>query len=291
MCNTICSKNKKVSTLEIIYKKPMEEKSRDFLAGRIRDLAKRAYTNNFVTHTDFLSVSEIAEFYKILSSEGISSNVHEYCGAHYVVYGGFEDAERAMVCFLPDYLDEETFLLSEKNENTVLKCVHIKPLNAKFSDDLNHRDYLGAIMNTGIERDQIGDILSGDKEAFVIATSDIAEMMVKELVRIRHTSVNCRIVNASECTIEPKFEEISGSVASERIDAILAFVYHLSRSEAQKLIESESVFIDGQTAYSAGYDLKTGARVSVKGHGKFIYLGVDNTTRKGRLFVRAKLFK
>jgi RNA-binding protein YlmH len=267
------------------------DKSRDFLAGRIKDLATRAYMNSFVTHTDFLSVSELATFYQILASEGVSSNVHEYCGARYVVYGGYKDAERAMVCFLPDYLGEEAFLMAEESENSVLKCVQIKPVNNKFADDLNHRDYLGSIMNLGIERDQIGDILSGDKEAYVYATPDIAEMMVKELIRIRHTSVKCQIVNANECTIEPKFEEIQGSVASERIDAILAFVYHLSRSEAQRLIESESVFIDGRTAYSGGYDLKEGARVSVRGHGKFIYLGTTNTTRKGRLFVGVKLFK
>jgi RNA-binding protein YlmH len=146
-------------------------------------------------------------------------------------------------------------------------------------------------MNLGIERDQIGDILAGDKEAYIFATPDIAQMMEKELIRIRHTSVRCSIVNAGDCNIEPKFEEISGSVASERIDAILAFVYHLSRSEAQKLIESESVFIDGRTAYSGGYDLKQGARVSVRGHGKFIYIGTTNTTRKGRLFISVKLFK
>lgn len=269
----------------------MEEKTRDFLAGRIKDLANRAYLNGFVTHTDFLSVSEIAMFYQILASEGVPGNVHEYCGASYVVYGGAEDAERAMVCFLPDYLDEETFLASEKADNTVLKCVHIKPLNNKFADDLNHRDYLGSIMNLRIERDQIGDILAGDKEAYIFATPDIAQMMEKELIRIRHTSVSCSIVNTADCDIEPKFEEISGSVASERIDVILAFVYHLSRSEAQKLIESESVFIDGRTAYSGGYDLKEGARVSVRGHGKFIYLGTSNTTRKGRLFISVKLFK
>ena len=136
----------------------------------------------------------------------------QYCGASYVVYGGTDDAERAMVCFLPDYMDEETFLLSEKADNTVLKCVHIQPLNNKFADDLNHRDYLGSIMNLGIERDQIGDILAGDKEAYIFATPDIAQMMEKELIRIRHTSVRCEIVRCSECGIEPKFQEISGSV-------------------------------------------------------------------------------
>nr|WP_297770422.1 YlmH/Sll1252 family protein [uncultured Butyrivibrio sp.] len=269
----------------------MEEKTRDFLAGRVRDLAGRAYMNGFVTHTDFLSVSELAMFYQILAADGVPSNVHEYCGARYVTYGGIDDAERRMICFLPDYMDEESFLLSENAENSVCKCVHVTPLNNKFADDLNHRDYLGSVMNLGIERDQIGDILAGDKEAFIFATPDIAEMMVKELIRIRHTSVRCEIVNAAECNIVPKFEEISGSVASERIDAILAFVYHLSRSEAQKLIESESVFIDGRTAYSGGYDLKAGSRVSVRGHGKFIYLGTTNTTRKGRLFVTARVFR
>ncbi|WP_022764889.1 YlmH/Sll1252 family protein [Butyrivibrio sp. XPD2006] len=268
----------------------MEEKSYEFLAGRIRDLANRAYQNGFVTHTDFLSLSELSHFYRMLSSEGVPSNVHEYCGAAFCIYGGFDDAERAMVCFLPDYMDEETFLASEKAEQTVLACVHITPLNNKFSDDLNHRDYLGALMNLGIERDQIGDILTGDKEAYIFATIEIAEMICKELVRIRHTSVKCEKVSSADCNIRPTYEEVSGSVASERTDAIIAFVYHLSRSEAQKLIESEMVFIDGRTAYSGGYDLKVGSRVSVRGHGKFIYDGPSGTTRKGRLFVSARKF-
>lgn len=268
----------------------MEEKSFEFLAGRVRDLANRAYQNGFVTHTDFLSLSELSHFYKMLASEGVSSNVHEYCGSHYVIYGGFDDAERAMICFLPDYMDEETFLLSEKAEPSVLSCVHITPLNSKFSDDLNHRDYLGSLMNLGIERDQIGDILTGDKEAFVFATTEIAEMICKELVRIKHTSVKCEKVSSSDCDIRPAFEEIGGSVASERCDAIIAFVYHLSRNDAQKLIEAESVFIDGRTAYSGGYDLKPGSRVSVRGHGKFIYDGPSGTTRKGRLFVNVRKF-
>ena len=268
----------------------MEEKSRDFLSGRIKDLAGRAFNNNFITHTDFLSLSELAAFYQILASEGISSNVHEYCGAHYVVYGGFDEAERAMICFLPDYQDEEGFLMAEAAEHSVLACIHVRPVQEKFSDDLNHRDYLGALMNLGIERDQIGDIMTGEKEAYVFTTTEVADMICRELIRIRHTSVKCERVNGSECDIRPRFEEASGSVASERTDAILAFVYHLSRSDAQRLIENEQVFIDGRCAYSGGYDLKPGARVSVRGYGKFIYDGPTGTTRKGRLFVKVRKF-
>ncbi len=268
----------------------MEEKSRDFLSGRIKDLAGRAFNNSFITHTDFLSLSEQAAFFQILSSEGISSNVHEYMGAHYVIYGGFPDAERAMICFLPDYVTEEEFLEQQSAEPDVLTCIHVAPLKEKFSDDLNHRDYLGALMNLGIERDQIGDIMTGEKEAYIFTTTEVADMICRELIRIRHTSVKCLKVNGSECDIRPRFEEASGSVASERTDAVIAFVYNLSRAEAQRLIEAEQVFIDGRTAYSGGYDLKAGARVSVRGKGKFIYDGPTGTTRKGRLFIKVRKF-
>jgi RNA-binding protein YlmH len=269
----------------------VEEKSRTFLAGRVKDLALRAYQNNYITNTEFLSLSELNEFFRILSSEGVPAQSRSYQGARFVIYGGYEDAERAMVCFLPEYMDEESFLLAENAEPSVLSCVHVEPVNSRFADDLTHRDYLGALMNMGIERDQIGDILTGDQEGYVFATPQVADLMVKELIRIRHTSVKCTVVCPSECDIRPSFSEESGSVASERIDAVIAFVYHLSRSEAQKLIESESVFIDGRTAYSGGYDLKSGSRVSVRGHGKFIYDGPQGTTRKGRLFVKVRVFQ
>ncbi|MBQ7703300.1 MAG: RNA-binding protein [Firmicutes bacterium] len=269
----------------------MEEKSRTFLAGRVRDLALRAYQNNYVTSTEFLSLSEQNAFFGILASEGVPAQQKSYQGAKFVIYGGFEDAERAKVCFLPEYMDEESFLLAENAEPSVLKCVRAEPVNSRFADDLTHRDYLGALMNMGIERDQRGDILTGEDEAYVFATPQVADLMVKELIRIRHTSVRCTVVSPSECNIRPSFSEVSGSVASERIDAVVAFVYHLSRSEAQKLIESEQVFVDGRTAYSGGYDLKPGARVSVRGHGKFIYDGPQGTTRKGRLFVKVRVFR
>ena len=268
----------------------MEEKTKDFLAGRVRDLATRAYMNNFVTHTDFLSVSEIAMFHQMLSAEGVSNNVHEYCGAKYVIYGGFDEAERAMICFLPDYMDEETFLMMEKSESSVCSCVRIRPINKKFADELNHRDYLGSLMNLGIERNRIGDIRTDQTKAFVFVMNDVADLICNELFRVKHTTVRCKKVKATECDIVPEYQEIEGTVSSERLDAVLALVYKLSRSKAHDLVEAESVFVDGKTAYSAGYDLKPGARVSVRGYGKFVYDGVQKETRRGRLSIKLKKY-
>ena len=99
-----------------------------------------------------------------------------------------------------------------------------------------------------------------------------------------------KVVPAGECVVRPAFEIREGSVASERLDAVLAFVFRLSRQAAQDKVAAEEVFVDGVTASSAGMSLKTGSRVSLRGCGKFVYEGELHETRKGRCFVRVKLF-
>lgn len=262
----------------------------DYLAGRVRELSRKAYQNDYVTHTDFLSASELASFYEILRKEGISSKLRVFNGAAYTIYGGWEDADRNVICFLPSYLDEEQFLLQERAAGDVLGCIRVTAVQAKFADALNHRDYLGALMNLGIERDKIGDILVDETGAYVFVIREIADFLCQELLRIRHTSVRCSLVEAACCDIRPRMEEVSGSVASERLDAVLAMVFHLPRGKAQELIDRECVFVDGKTITSAGSDLKISARVSVRGYGKFIYDGIENTTKKGRLFVRVRKY-
>ena len=72
------------------------------------------------------------------------------------------------------------------------------------------------------------------------------DLICKELIRIKHTSVKCTPVSNKDCDLTTVFEEVSGSVASERLDAVLAFVYHISRSQAQELVSRQLVFIDGR---------------------------------------------
>ena len=266
------------------------------LTKRVKELSQKAYQGNFVTHTQFLAASEQAEFLEAAGKKAVdpqdetrSSGIYQ--GVPWILYGGWEEAERRVLCFLPDYLDRESFLLQEEAEPEVISCMEVRPVNRKFADELTHRDYLGALMNLGLERDRIGDILTDSGNAYVFVMKENAELICSELIRIRHTSVVCHPVPASSCTIRPEFEEREGSVSSERLDAILAMVYHLSRGKAQELVEQELVFVDGRTAFSGGYDLKPGSRVSVRGHGKFQYLGAGAQTRKGRFYAKVKIWK
>lgn len=260
------------------------------LEGRIRDLAGKAYNNDYATHTEFLAASDLALFYQILRKQGVNPESHQVQGVPFVIYGGREDADRNIVVFLPSYLEKDTFLADEMANGEMIQCLHITPLNKRFSEELSHRDYLGALMNMGIERDKIGDILTSESEAFVFVMADMADLIAKELCRVKHTSVQCEVVAPEHCTLEPKFEELSGSVASLRLDSILAMVYRVSRGKAQEVIQGENVFVDGRVITDDGYNLKPGQRISVRGHGKFIFTGMGSTTKKGRVYANVKRY-
>ncbi|MBE6005469.1 MAG: RNA-binding protein [Lachnospiraceae bacterium] len=260
------------------------------LEGRIKDLSERAYNNDYLTHTHFLSGGDLASFHSMLKNTGNPVHTHVFNSTRYIIYGGHPDSDRNVICFLPSYMTEDDFLNSEPVTGDIIKCLHIVPLNHKFADILSHRDFLGSLMNMGIERDQIGDILVEESEAFVFVLSEISEVIAKELTRVKHTSVKCNIVSPSECSVEPRFTEISGSVASERLDAVVAMVFHISRGKTQDIIRAENVLVDGRTVTDPGYDLKPGEKVSVRGYGKFIFEEMGNVTKKGRFYAHVKLY-
>ena len=67
-------------------------------------------------------------------------------------------------------------------------------------------------------------------------------------------------------------------------------VFHLSRSASKDLIGQELVFAGGLPVKSISYTPRAGESISVRGHGKFIYLGTENRTKKGGLIAKAERF-
>ena len=66
-------------------------------------------------------------------------------------FGGYGDAERKMLIFLPDYLDE-TSLYGEDSPCVCLRAAFFQ------GDSPSHRDFLGALMGAGVGRETVGDI-------------------------------------------------------------------------------------------------------------------------------------
>ena len=238
------------------------------LQKHLIDLSETAYKRDIVTFSDFLNLNEL---------NILHSTPKNMFSANYETYGGYEASERQMVAFLPDALCYE-FLYP-------FSVLRIRPLNKKFSEDLTHRDYLGAILNLGIERCKIGDILVNTCEAVVFVSDHMSDFLAQNLTRIRHTPVVASIEELQEFQYEPSFEEIRGTVASVRLDTLLALAFSSSRSRLSGLIEGKKVFVNGRMIVSNGYRLKEGDIISVRGMGKFCYDGVLSETRKGRYSV------
>ena len=260
----------------------MEE--REVLRGRIRDLWNRTRQGDYLNHTGFLSLDLQSYARQVIREERIMTGAGS--GPYSTFSGGYEEADRQMLFFVPSYMSEEELAAEIAGGEGALTCVRIAAVRSGFAEPPTHRDYLGSLMNIGITREQIGDIICRGDEAFVFAVRETAPFICSEVTRVRHTTVTAQIIAPSECPAVVMTREESGSVSSERVDCLAAQVFHLSRSQAQRLIEQEKVFADGRIITSASYTPSAGERISVRGYGKFKYLGADGRTRKGSLIAR-----
>ncbi len=240
---------------------------------RLFDLAEQSDRTCRYTFTGFLTEAEYADFCACKSQL-------PPCGV--TVSGGYENAERVMLRFgSPEQLGYE--------EPFPIVCIHITPLQEKFADALTHRDFLGAVMHLGIVRSEIGDILVREKSAYLFCRDTMADYICG-LERIRHTSVKCSITDDLPEAAAPQTRRITVQSASERIDGVIAKIYHISRSECVLLFRSGRVFLDGALLENNSHMLKAGEKVSVRGYGKFQYIGMTGTTRKGNLILTADQF-
>lgn len=238
-----------------------------FLVKRFAELAERAYASGRFAYSDFLGLNEIDILMRM-------KNELEYAGL--TLWGGASDCERVIARFGNCGYDE----------SYPITCLSASPLQQKFADKLTHRDILGALMNLGIERDLIGDIYIKDNVAYLFCLSRVTPVIISDFTKAKHTTLVCREVDAlpDGAGSEPVEEKIQ--IASERADVIVAAVYDLSREESLDFFREGKVFIDGRQCENNSSVVKPGVVVSVRGKGRFRYLGYENLSRKGKLNAR-----
>lgn len=239
------------------------------LKKRFADLADKAYSRDICTFTNFLGLLELNTYYNIEK---------ELSYVDRSLFGGNNFCERQIVRF--------------GNIETAfpIDCIHITPVLKKFSDELSHRDFLGALINLGIKRETLGDIIIMDNEAFVFCLNKISEFIVENLTRVKHTVVKCNITDTIPENAFNRIKVKEFNVASLRLDAIIGEVYNLSRSQSQNLIREKRVFVNGRITENNSYNVKPEDKITVRGIGKFIFGDTIHTTKKGRFFVDAHIF-
>lgn len=241
------------------------------LIKRYEELSDRSEQSGIYVYSDFHSPSGASLAYRVGSANRIK------------LWGGADYCERTMVRFGNP---EETGY----DEPFPISVIHIEPKQPKYADDLTHRDFLGAIMNLGIERDVIGDILVNDRSAYVFACERIAGFICDELTQVRHTPVKCSVTESVPEAFAPKLTSETVTVSSVRLDGIISKVFHLSRSDAKARFGSEEVYVGGKACLHPEYEPDEGDIISVRGSGKFIYDGVSHKTSKERFAVSIRRY-
>lgn len=242
------------------------------LRRRMEELADRAEVRGTLVFSDFLSLYE-------------QSVVQELrLPVPFCLWGGFPDAERRTAVF-------GTQDTKEAAANAPFTLLHIAPVAQKFADPLSHRDFLGSILALGLRREMLGDIIIADNCGYVFCMDSVAPFIIENLSRVRHTTVRCIEVSELPEVLTAEPEPQSVVVASERLDALLSAVFRLSRAEAQKLVVSERVFLDGKLCTRTEFSPKTGVTVSVRGFGRFRYGGLERETKKGKLRVTVQVYR
>lgn len=245
----------------------------NYTEKRFIELSQIAYNKWIDRHTDFLNIDELNEFSKIKNK--LPSN--------YFVVGGLENAERKLVIF--SMFDFESINLSE-----FILFLKISPLDFKFGETLTHRNYLGAIMNLGIERNTIGDILTDGKVAYIVAETKIASYIKDNLKSVNKTFVNVEIIDHLPPNIKIKLKDFLLSCASNRLDLIISKLFTISRKESSILFDKNCIYVNDKLCINSSYNLKCNDIVSVSGFGRFLFVGQESVTKKGNFVFLIKKY-
>lgn len=269
---------------------------------RLLDLSNQAYYKGVVCFSDFLNLNELHIYHSL----------HREFSVPTESFGGYDGAERQMAAFIPDALSYAHLQKVSATQGAAgaqsggkrtpsdlpelkypIGCIRIIPASPKYAEKLTHRDILGAAMHLGIERNRLGDIICRSEEYYLFCEQDIYPFLLEQLTKIRHTAVRTERYDQSNGieTVSPNFEESSEMIASNRIDAIIARAYRLSRSESAALLAEDKIFVNGRRVSNCNESCNSGDIISVRGKGRFIFETADLLTKKGKLKVNFKYFK
>ena len=194
-------------------------------------------------------------------------------------FGGYADAERKMLIYLPEYLEEDALYDSDS------PCVCLR---ASFyqADSPSHRDFLGALMGAGIGRETVGAICVGKSQCDFFVTAEMAPHLLQSFTSAGRTKLHLSQIPLTQAQIpEPEVREIKDTLASLRLDSVISSGFRIGRSLASQYISAGKASIDGLPCEKPDKPVAQGSRVSVRGLGKIRLVRINGKTKKDRISV------
>lgn len=247
------------------YVPPASDTER-ILVRHVVDLCRAAQYGRGVRTTGFLSDRE-----QELARMGLS----KFEGTARF-WGGFSRAERQVlaVCGEGEPLKEDYGIT----------CLKIVPAGA--AGMLTHRDYLGALLGLGLEREAVGDIVTdGEKGALVYVKGVAARLIQNELTSVGRCTVKVEPAGVQDVPAPAQMQQLRSTVSSMRLDAVLAAVLRTGRNKAAQLVRAGAVSVNHVETTSVHYELFEGDVLRVRGYGKYRLCQAGAQSKKGRVII------
>ena len=247
----------------IIAKTTQEPEDRLLLA-KVLDKYEQSQQKNIPAATLFLSPREQQLVQALLNAAGVRSG--------YVLDGGYEEAERKIAVFLPDWA-----------EDAEGELVFLRALFHGADSALTHRDILGSLMGLGVERDRLGDILVSPHSADIIAAPSLRDFFLREWTEAGRVKLTVAEIAREELLLpQVQVKVLRDTVSSLRLDAVAAAAFSISRGKAAELIAAGRVNLDHVPCLKPDKPVAEGAVLTARGFGKAKLKEVGGLSKKGR---------
>ncbi|MCQ2477210.1 MAG: YlmH/Sll1252 family protein [Clostridia bacterium] len=208
-------------------------------------------------------------------------------GVRQIFYGGFEDAERTVAVFLPEYIEADDYDSLEKHFAQVPEDCPVALLEVskdKFSKPLTHRDYLGALMGLGINREMTGDIMVNEGGCHIAVMKNMAEYIAKNMVSAGRGTLNINITSPWDARGIEKNEGVPDSftVSSPRLDSIVKNGFSVSRDAACEAISKGLVFLNDSECLKPDKRIAEGDKITLRHKGRVIISSMGGKSKRGR---------
>ena len=265
----------------------MKKNADELLIARLEDLIQQAADNYMMTAGDFLDMHQR----KIAS---------DYCKGRklpvrYMFYGGYDDAERCMTVFLPDYIETA----DDGVPGEIAELVRVIRVSVpKGGRGLTHRDYLGSLLALGLDREVTGDILVRQPDekngggADIIVETGVAEFIEMNYDKAGRTNLTVQVLPIAELDMGTQnIVQKHDTVASLRLDNIVSSAFALSRAKAAEAIRRGIVSVNSVEALKVDQEVSEGDRIVLRGKGKAVLTEAGGRSRKDRIIVTFNLYR
>lgn len=246
----------------------MRQDGQEQLALRLRQAAQRAEKIGAPVACRFLSGAE----------KSLALHAAREARVAVAFSGGWPGAERVQPCFYP------------QGEEPAFTGVWLEARwNARFAQ-VDHRALLGSLMALGMDRAFFGDIIAMEDHAFLYVLPEMAARLPMEWNQAGRASLTLRELTQAPDIQPPEGTLLRDTVASLRLDSVLAAGMKASRARAAEIIRQGSVMVEHVQELRIDRLMTPGQLISVRGFGRVRLVDVGSPTRKERLPITVEVF-